>query len=140
MRCAGIDFGTGKVGVALSDEAGAMGFPHAVFKNDQALIKELAALFSAQKVGMVVIGESRDFSGAENPVAKEARAFGDRLHEATGLPVEYEMEILTTQEARRDLEGNRTRTRDVDAAAAALILTSYITRRQQAGGREQADS
>ncbi|HWH16118.1 MAG TPA: Holliday junction resolvase RuvX [Candidatus Paceibacterota bacterium] len=129
MRYLGIDFGTKKVGLALSDEGGVMGFPHGIVPNDGRLIDEVLALIERKEVGAVVIGESRDFSGKENAVAKDAKAFGLLLERRTDLPVYFEPETLTTQEARRDFEGVRIPgNAAVDASAAALILTSYLSR------------
>lgn len=129
MRYLGIDFGTKKVGLALSDESGAMGFPHGILPNSPRLLAEVSALIAKENVGAIVIGESLDFSGKENPVAKDARAFGEELSEATGLPVSYEFEALTSQEASRSIDGTRERQANpIDASAAALILTSYLSR------------
>ncbi len=129
MRYLGIDFGTKKIGLALSDEGGAMGFPHGIVPNDGRLIDEILTLIERKEVGAVVIGESRDFSGNENAVAKDAKAFGQLLENRSGLPVYFEPETLTTQEARRDFEGVRIPgNAAVDASAAALILTSYLSR------------
>jgi putative holliday junction resolvase len=127
MRHLGIDFGTKKVGLALSDEAGVMGFPHAVVPYDSKLLPYIEKLIEERSVGKVVIGDSRDASGAPNPVNEAAKAFGNALQQQ-GVPVAYEMEAFSTQEARRDFEGNRTNTEDIDASAAALILTSYLSR------------
>lgn len=126
MRHLGIDFGTHTIGLSLSDEAGTMGFPHGTLPNDGELIPTLTALIQKEGVGRVVIGESRDLSGKENPVAAEARRLGDALA-ATGVPVSYEAEFFSTQEARRLPDGTRGNGR-VDAPAAALILTSYLSR------------
>jgi putative holliday junction resolvase len=129
MRYLGIDFGTKKVGLALSDEGGVMGFPHGIMPNDGRLIDEVLALIERKEVGAVVIGESRDFSGKENAVAKDAKAFGLLIERRAGIPIYFEPETLTTQEARRDFEGVRIPgNAAVDASAAALILTSYLSR------------
>lgn len=130
MRYLGIDYGTKRVGLALSDDAGVMGFPHAVLTNDGRLLEEVAALIERERVEAIVMGESRNFSGEENPVAQEARTFAESLTEKTGRPVHYEPEMLTTQEARRDFEGIRTHG-VVDSSAAALILTSFLSHHGQ---------
>lgn len=127
MRYLGIDYGTRKVGLALSDEGGSMGFPFEILPNDPQLGDALTLLIEDQHVEGVVIGESRDYSGNLNPVANAARALGDELAIRTGVTVHYEPEMLTTQEARRDFEGARTNHGDVDASAAALILTSFLS-------------
>ena len=41
MRRIGIDYGTKRVGVSLSDESGKMAFPHGVFSNDDTLLKNI---------------------------------------------------------------------------------------------------
>lgn len=142
MRYLGIDYGTKKVGLALSDEAGTMGFPHGVLVNDAKLMENVRSLTANESVGGIVIGESKDFEGKENAVAQAARLFGERLHAESGLPVFYEAEMLTTQEARRALDGTHPKhvsdtqrkskapsSREaVDASAAAIILTSYLSR------------
>ncbi len=133
MRYLGIDYGTKKIGLALSDENGTMGFPRGIVLNTLELIGNVLALIDNEHVGAVVIGESRDFSGNDNPIAAAAHAFGDDIARRSGLPVFYESETFTSAEARRQHEpSEKTRapkTRaDVDASAAALILTSFLSR------------
>lgn len=146
MRHIGIDFGTSKVGVALSDEAGTMGFPHGVLPNDEKLMDALAALIKEKGVGAAVFGESLDFTGSGNPVLAKAHAFANALTAKAGIPAYFEPEMLTTQEAKRGFDGlhpqhasDASRTRGapgnagaIDASAAALILTSYLSRHDRA--------
>ncbi len=133
MRYLGIDYGSKKIGLALSDEAGTMGFPHAIILNTPRLIDELRMLIAKEHIGAVVVGESRNLIGGENPVAKDARALGDLLTLHTKVPVFFESEVFTSAQARRAPAKER-KTRapkarvDVDASAAALILTSYLSR------------
>ena len=77
MRYLGVDYGISKVGLALSDEAGTMGFPHSVITNTPRLASEVCALIKKEGVGAIVIGESRTLAGGENPIARDARAFGE---------------------------------------------------------------
>jgi len=133
MRYLGIDYGSKKVGLALSDEAGVMGFPHAIWANAPRLVDELCALIAKENIGAVVIGESRTLAGGENAIAKDARALGSLITEHTGTPVFYESEVFTSAEARRapakEMKSRAAKSRaDVDASAAALILTSYLSR------------
>lgn len=135
MRYLGVDYGSKNVGLALSDEAGSMGFPHAIAANTPRLVDELCALIAKENVGAVVIGESRNLAGGENPIAKDARTLGDALAERAGVPVLYESEVFTTALARR-LPEKQEKSRaakprgQVDDSAAALILTSFLTRQK----------
>jgi len=133
MRYLGIDYGSKKVGLALSDEAGVMGFPHGIIANTQHLADELYALIARENIGAAVIGESRDLKGEENVIAKDAKMLGSLITEHTGTPVFYESEVFTSAEARRaPAKAEKTRSpkkhKNVDASAAALILTSYLSR------------
>ena len=74
MRYLGVDYGSKRIGLALSDEAGMMGFPYSIVPNTPKLLDEVCALIAKENIGVVVIGESRSLSGGENPIAKDARA------------------------------------------------------------------
>lgn len=135
MRYLGIDYGSSKIGLALSDEAGTMGFPSDIVSNTPRLVDEIGARIAKENVGAVVIGESKNLDGTDNPIAESARAFGTQLSTHTGVPVFYESEVFTSVEAKRppSKEGKSRSPKKhtvVDASAAALILTSYLTRQK----------
>lgn len=117
-----------KTGIALSDEAGTMGFPKEIVPTNAKLLGYLLTLIEKENIGAVVMGESRNLSGTENPIAPHVRALSKEITTHSKLPVFFEPETFTTQEARRLPTGERTLTHEhVDAAAAALILTSYLS-------------
>lgn len=124
MRYIGIDYGTKRVGVALSDEGGRMAFPHSVLTNNAALLDALCALIIRERVEAVVFGNSQDFKGNDNPVMTRARACAESLATRLAMPVHFESEVLSTQEALR-AEG---RTALTDASAAAIILNSFLSK------------
>jgi len=124
MRFLGIDYGRKRVGVALSDETGTLAFPHSVLANNDTLVERLAELVTKQQVGTIVIGHSKDKTGHDNPVQTAITELVADLTLATGLPVALEPEQYSTQEALRE----QGRTAKTDAAAAAIILNSYLTR------------
>jgi putative Holliday junction resolvase len=124
MRYLGIDYGSKRVGLALSDESGSMAFPHAVISPTDSLARDLAALCEREAVGAIVIGHSLDRYGDPNPVHTAVETLVTDLTLETGLPVHLEPEQYTTRAAER-IQG---RTPQTDAAAAALILDSYLTK------------
>ncbi len=124
MRRIGIDFGTKKIGISLSDEAGKMAFPHGVLTNDKNFFAKLVALIEEKKVGEIVIGHSIDKSGEPNKVHKQVEILITDLTLETGLPVHLEPEQYTTQEALR-IQGRNEMT---DAAAATIILNNFLNR------------
>ena len=122
MRYMGIDYGTKRVGVALSDATGTMAFPYSVFTNDDTLLDNLLELITEREVGAVVLGHSLDQHSSPNAVQS---GIDDLLQELTihcGLPVHLQPEQYTTQAAIR-IQGRGDKT---DASAAALILDSFL--------------
>jgi len=126
MRFLGIDFGTKRVGIAVTDEKGTMAFPHGVYNNDNSLVKKISDLINEKKVAEIVIGYSLDKEGKPNEVHKLVEELMTDLTLETGLPIHLEPEQFTTQAALR-IQGRNSMT---DASAATLILEHFITRKK----------
>ena len=125
-RILGIDFGTKRIGLALSDEKGEMAFPLRVVKNDGGAISAIAEIAQKNNISKIVIGESKDFSMKDNPVMEFVREFETSLHKETGIEIVYEPEFLTSHQAHH-LQGKNEM---LDASAATIILQSYIDRQK----------
>ena len=119
----GIDYGTKRVGVALTDQTGSVAFPHGTFSNDRTLLPTLVNLIRKENISTAVVGESRSFSGKDNPVMSDVREFVKQLEDAVGVTIRYEPEYYSSVEARKFTDKGA-----VDAEAAAIILNSYIER------------
>ncbi len=124
MKLMGLDYGTKRVGVALSDDKAMMAFPHVVLPNDAALLKSIEEIVEKEKVDKIIIGLSLGRDGGPNKVHAQVEELVQDITLAMGIPVELEPEQYTTQEAIR-FQG---RTPMTDAAAASIILNSFITR------------
>tara|TARA_B100000745_G_scaffold77722_1_gene47219 strand:- start:499 stop:882 length:384 start_codon:yes stop_codon:yes gene_type:complete len=127
MRLMGIDYGSKRVGVALTDETGVMAFPLAVYKNDSDLVTKISKLAEEEAVAEIVIGHSLNREGEENEIHKQVEELITDLTLELGLPIHLESEQYTTQEAIQ-IQG---RNDMVDASAAAIILNSYISKSKQ---------
>ena len=122
MRFLGIDYGTKRIGLALSDESGRFAFPNSVLENDISAMSTILRLVRENNVGKIVIGESRDYKGNPNPILAASKRFAEKVATETGLLVVLEPEFLTSAEAARIQGEGKT----LDASAAALILKSYL--------------
>lgn len=124
MRYMGIDYGTRRIGIALSDESGSMAFPEKIVENHglESAAKGLLALAKEKGVGEIVLGESKNYQGQPNVVQPEIDAFKKMLEAA--LPVHYQNETMSSAEASRG------ETNQLDASAAAIILNTYLTRKR----------
>ena len=132
MKYLGIDYGTKRIGVAQSDESGTIAFPLGVVDAGPVAVSAVAQLAKENRIGKIVIGESKNFQGAPNAVMGDIEQFKKSLAEATGLPVDYEPEFMTSAQAARqglDKRGEGVKKEDVDASAAALILQGYLDSR-----------
>lgn len=132
MKFLGIDYGTKRVGVALSDDEGTMAFPKTVLTNDEELLVRVKELIETEQVGEVVVGESKNLDGSENPIMESIAVFVKELKQLVAVPVHFEPEFYTSYEARRLVnEANqKSQKAPVDAQAAAIILNSYILRKR----------
>lgn len=120
MRYLGIDFGSKRVGLALSDEGGKFAMPHSVLPNDHKLVEKIAAL--CKDVQGIVLGESVDDKGENNKIMELIIPFKKELEGITRLPVIYEKEYMSSQHAEF-FQGKHDM---LDASAAALILQRYL--------------
>jgi putative Holliday junction resolvase len=140
VRAVGLDLGTRRVGVAVSDDAGVLASAHAVLErtgDDDADRAALAAVVAELGAELVVVGLPLSLDGSSGPVARAAREEAAVLAELLGVPVELHDERLTTVIASRRPPGGRGRGRTrgrtpVDGVAAAVILQGWldVNRRQ----------
>jgi putative holliday junction resolvase len=122
MKILGIDFGSKRIGLAVSDESGKMAFPHSVILNNKSALDEVGDIVKKEKIESIIIGESKDFKGEPNEIMKEIERFKKILEEKTKMPVFFEPEFMTSQQAEH-LQGKNEMH---DASAATIILQSYL--------------
>lgn len=123
MRLMGIDYGSKRVGIAVSDEMGEFALPLIVLKSDKNLIKEIIGITDENKIKTIILGESKDYKGKANAILPEALNLKRDLEEK-GFEVILEPEFMTSANAER-FQGKHDM---LDASAAALILQSYLDR------------
>src|SRR3989338_11065029 len=109
MRYLGLDYGTKRIGIALSDEKGRMAFAYGVIANrrTEKVSAEIKKICAENSVGKIVLGKSLNYKGELNPIMAGIEPFKTALEKETGLPVSYQNETLTSAEARRQLNGLR---------------------------------
>jgi len=134
MRVLGLDIGDRRIGVAISDETGAVAQGRGVFlrRGEDQDLSYFADLCLRERVGVIVVGLPLNMDGSEGKQAAKVRAFAAALAERTSLPVEFVDERLTTAEADRVLKEaglrERKRRKVRDELAAVLILQAWLDR------------
>ena len=139
MKCLGIDYGSKKVGTAISDENASIAFPYKILKNDLTLIDTIHNICGTEDISMIVLGESMDASGEPNKIMGSIEEFKRNIETELDLPVYLEKEFMTSVFARgndgkemNDARKNKKdKSKNVDDSAAALILQRYLDRKNQ---------
>jgi putative Holliday junction resolvase len=136
MRIMGLDLGSKRIGVAISDAEAEFAFPAGTIasKNRKADLAAVCALVEEREIERIVIGLPRHMDGRYGPEAEAAESFARALEKATGFPVETLDERWTSVEAERSLraqghDGRKTR-KHVDEVAASIILRTYLDLRR----------
>ena len=129
-RLLGLDIGTVRIGVAVSDELGIIATTLAYLErgpNDRIAFRKLEDQY---RIGTLVAGIPRGLSGREGPQSQDVRNYADSLALDLNLPLVYWDERLTTVIAERSLiEGGRSRRQrkaEIDSVAAAVMLQGYL--------------
>lgn len=131
-RVAAIDFGTVRLGIALSDSRRTIASPYENYTRVDVArdAQRFRRLATEEQVALFVVGLPVHTSGHESQKSIEARAFGAWLHEITGVPVAYFDERFTTVEAEQLLaQAKLTKARRkarLDMLAAQILLTAFL--------------
>jgi putative holliday junction resolvase len=135
-RVLGIDLGSRRIGIAVTDGLGLTAQPHTMIERHGGMrdINAIAAVVKKLEVERIVLGLPLDCEGNEGPAAQRARAFADKLRANLQLPVELVDESFSTVEAEEvllaaDLSRAR-RKQVVDKLAAAVILRRWLEARR----------
>ncbi|MBP2679767.1 MAG: putative Holliday junction resolvase [Deltaproteobacteria bacterium] len=136
-RVLGLDYGSRRIGVAVSDPLGltVQPLPPIPREGDRKDIVVLARLASEMGVTSVVLGLPLLLNGDEGPAAIRARAFGERLQAETSLPVTMWDERLTSVQSERHLIASGVRRADRrgirDSLSAMLLLQAALDSRRR---------
>ncbi len=135
MRALGIDLGSKRIGVAVSDSDRRVATPITTLARGRSRAVDHAAieaLIVEWEAGVVVVGVPYSLDGSIGPAARGVLDEVDELRAAVSVPVETIDERFTTVTATASLreQGVRgpRRTAVVDQAAAAVLLQSWLDR------------
>jgi len=131
-RLAGIDFGTVRIGIAVTDPDRRLASPYENYTRrgadgDSTYFRQLV---DAENIAAFVVGLPVHSSGDESQKSIESRQFGQWLTEITGLPVRYYDERYTSVQAEQSLldaqMSRKRRKKRLDMVAAQIMLAAYL--------------
>ncbi len=142
-RIAAVDYGTVRLGIALSDSRRTIASPYENYtrRSEQADGEFLRRVANEEMVVLFVVGLPVHLDGRESQKSREARKFGEWLGQITGRPVEYFDERFTSAEAEQHLGAakmtKKRRKARLDKLAAQILLTAYL---ESSGASQQPQS
>ncbi|MEX2140999.1 MAG: Holliday junction resolvase RuvX [Pirellulales bacterium] len=131
-RLAGVDFGTVRIGIAVTDfeQRLASPFENYTRRGEVADARYFRKLADEERIDRFIVGLPVHLSGDESGKSLEARRFGEWLAKVTGRPVEFFDERYTSSEAERmllDMHLTKKRRKEkLDKLAAQILLTAYL--------------
>lgn len=144
-KIAGIDYGTRRIGIAITDAEQSIASPFETYsrRGEEADRQRFRRLVDEEQIARFVVGLPVHLDGRESEKSREARSFGQWLAAATGLEVEFFDERFTTHEAQLALSAahltKKQRQRRLDKLAAQIMLAAYLeSRRDQPAGADES--
>lgn len=141
MRALGIDLGSKRIGIAVSDRSGTIASPLLVLQRSGSTRRDheaIRALAVEEEAEMLVVGLPLNMNGSSGPAAQAAIKEAEALATVVGVPVITFDERGTTVTADRALmEANisaRDRRKYVDKVAAAILLQHWLDSRASGSG------
>ena len=142
-RRLGIDVGTVRIGVAVSDPDGILATPVETVRRDAKHLRRLTALVDEYEAVEVVVGLPRTLADRAGASAQDAIAVADSLAAKIEVPVRLADERLTTVSAARSLRDAGVRAKAqrgvIDQAAAVAILQGWLDQRRNAAPTRAED-
>ena len=135
-RILGIDFGTRRIGLALSDPTGTLASPLPFLENagPETVCAKIKELIQAQGIETIVIGLPRNMDGSYGPSAQKVRDFITQIQPHLPAKIIPQDERLTTAQASKDLAqmgmNQKELRKKADSSSAALILQQFLDRSQ----------
>jgi len=129
MRVLGIDYGTKRVGISISDATGTIANPYITLTNDHRLVEEIIKITNNYQINTIVLGEPKHMNNDQSIIGDKVLELKVTLEE-NNLNVILVDERRTSSEANRIMRDNNSRKKNrkekIDALAASIILQTYL--------------
>ena len=146
MRALGVDLGSRRIGVAITDPTGTIASPVEVVQRSGSVEHDhrtLIALADEWEAGIIVVGLPLSLDGSVGPAARGVLDEIELLRSVASIPVDTVDERLSTVVAQRHLRemgvDNRKARKVVDKLAAAVLLQAWRERSDRRDGSPESD-
>ncbi|MEI7907905.1 MAG: Holliday junction resolvase RuvX [Bacteroidota bacterium] len=132
-RILGIDYGTVRIGLSVSDPLKIIAQGLKTIRNDANSLLEISAVIAQQNIEKIIVGNPLNLKGEVGTKAEEVNEFVKKLKETTTVEVMLLDERFTSVMAQRAIisMGTKKKQREnnkgkVDEVAAAILLQGYL--------------
>lgn len=132
MKILAIDYGSKRIGYAISDETESIAFPHSVAEvhDEESSIKATQDVVRLTEAKKIIVGIPINMNGTSGEMVQKVMAFVDKIKEMTGIDVETYDERMSTQIAEKTLlQGDMSRSKRKkvrDKLSAQIVLQNYL--------------
>ena len=133
QRILGIDYGSVRVGLSVSDPLGLIAQPIEAFRNDASLFTNLRQVAARENIALIVVGMPLNLKGQKAQKAEEVQKFIERLKEELGIEILTWDERFTTTIANQTMLAMGTKKKErqkkdgrIDSMASAVMLQGYL--------------
>lgn len=132
MIALALDIGEARVGIAVSDATGTLAMPVKVLPAQEVLgnARSFRYIIEDYEPDVLVCGRPETLAGEDGPQAQRVVEAAEKIARATGLPLEFIDERLSSREAKRILREQGLSEREmrgkVDSVAASLFLQTWL--------------
>ena len=137
-RALGIDYGSTRIGLAVSDPSGTIATGLKTIKNSHSAYDEIARIVAENDITVIVIGLPVPLKGGDSKKTQEVRRFRSELQNTVNVPIVFQDERYTSKDAMDtmiSMNTTRKQRRDkgrIDEMAAALILQYFLDENRKA--------
>lgn len=138
QRIMGIDFGTTRIGISLSDPLQIIAQPFTTLGNEPGIIARICDIVVKEAIDLIVVGMPLNLKGEKGKKAQEVEKFIDEIKNATKVEVVHWDERFTTSIAHQTLltmgtkrDERRKKKGRVDSMAAAIMLQGFLDSRKR---------
>ncbi|WP_025209057.1 Holliday junction resolvase RuvX [Hippea sp. KM1] len=132
MRVLGIDYGTKKIGIAISDQTNTIALPHGVIDADEECFSKIEEIVRENNITRIVVGMPITLKGEKGKRALETEGFIEELSNRIGGVeiIEWD-ERMSTRFSERilnkaNIKGRKNKKKVIDKIAATFILQGYL--------------
>lgn len=126
MRILGLDFGTKRIGVAISDGESSIAHKYGIIQSEDrsSAVKEVLNIIDSEKAEEIVIGRPVGLSGGETGITGAVDEFIEMIRKSSGIPINAVDERFSSKTAEQNV-GTEDR-EEIDKDAARTILQQYM--------------